>query len=138
MTDKFKIFLISLFEIFKTYQLLTFFNVFHCFFLNFQTVSSADLKILDIIERWSGASYDQTIFSASNLKMRFDTGYFGRYIIVGHSGYANTSFLATPYTINHPGLETNPIIITLNTYYNQYLFKSNSRVIYKTIFCVPQ
>lgn len=41
--------------------------------------------------------------------MRFDTGYFGQYIMVGDSGYANTSYLATPYTISHPGLATNPI-----------------------------
>lgn len=41
--------------------------------------------------------------------MRFDAGHFGQYIMVGDSGYANTSFLATPYTINHPGLATDPI-----------------------------
>lgn len=91
------------------FQAETFRNRKGYFSLNVQTVSSADLKILDIVERWPGASHDQTIFSASNLKMRFDTGYFGRYIMVGDSGYANTSYLATPYTINHPGLETNPI-----------------------------
>lgn len=79
------------------------------FSLNVQTVSSADLKILDIVERWPGATHDQTIFSASNLKMRFDCGQFGQYIMVGDSGYANTSYLATPYTMNHPGLDTDVI-----------------------------
>lgn len=79
------------------------------FSLNVQTVSSADLKVLDIVERWPGASHDSTIFSASNLKMRFEAGHFGQYIMVGDSGYSNTSYLATPYTINHPGLATDPI-----------------------------
>ena len=64
---------------------------------------------MDIVARWSGSSHDQTIFSASNLKMRFDAGYFGKYIMVGDSGYANTMYLATPYTINHPGFAADPV-----------------------------
>lgn len=67
------------------------------FSLNVQTMSAANLKIIDIVARWPGICHDQTIFNASSLKMRLESGEFGRYIIVADSGYANTSYLATPF-----------------------------------------
>lgn len=66
-----------------------------------QTISSAELKVLDIVSRWPGATHDQTIFSESRICERFRAGEFDHYILVGDSGYANTFFLATPYTANN-------------------------------------
>ncbi|KAK9700688.1 DDE superfamily endonuclease [Popillia japonica] len=58
------------------------------FALNVQTVSDAKLKIRDIVARWPGATHDQTIFNNSNLKRKFEAGNFGKYILVGDSGYS--------------------------------------------------
>lgn len=66
------------------------------FSLNVQTISSADLRIMDVIARWPGASHDQTIFNNSGIKYRFENGDFGKYILVGDGGYKNTMYLATP------------------------------------------
>lgn len=67
------------------------------FSLNVQTVAGADLKINNIVARWPGASHDQTIFNNSAIKMRFERGDFGTYILVGDSGYRNTMYMATPF-----------------------------------------
>lgn len=53
---------------------------------------------MNIVARWPGSTHDQNIFRNSNIHNRFEAGDFGRYILVGDSGYANTFFLATPYT----------------------------------------
>lgn len=71
------------------------------FSLNVQTISSANLKVLNIVSRWPGATHDQTVFAQSHIRERFQAGDFGHYILVGDSGYANTSYLATPYTANN-------------------------------------
>ncbi|XP_058817442.1 putative nuclease HARBI1 [Topomyia yanbarensis] len=67
------------------------------FSLNVQTVSSANLKILNIVARWPGASHDQQIFNNSTLKMQFEEGKYSNFILVGDSGYRNTKYLATPF-----------------------------------------
>lgn len=98
------------------------------FSLNVQTISSANLKVLNIVSRWPGATHDQTIFRASRIRERFEAGAFGRFILVGDSGYANTIYLATPFTARNPDLPTNPhmqayqraIIRTRNVVERQY------------------
>ncbi|KAI4463174.1 hypothetical protein MML48_4g00008073 [Holotrichia oblita] len=65
------------------------------FALNVQTVSDAKLKIRDIVARWPGATHDQTIFNNSNLKRKFEAGNFGKYILVGDSGYSLQTYLMT-------------------------------------------
>ncbi|XP_018572749.1 putative nuclease HARBI1 [Anoplophora glabripennis] len=65
------------------------------FALNVQTVSDASLKIRDIVARWPGSVHDQTIFNNSNLRDRFENGEFGRYILIGDSGYSLRSYLMT-------------------------------------------
>ncbi|XP_062549921.1 putative nuclease HARBI1 [Armigeres subalbatus] len=67
------------------------------FSLNVQTVSSANLKVLNIVARWPGASHDQHIFNNSTLKMQLERGDYGHFILVGDSGYRNTKYLATPF-----------------------------------------
>lgn len=71
------------------------------FSLNVQTISTPDLKIADIVARWAGSVHDQTIFRESNIRERFEAGEFGNYILIGDSGYANTRYLATPFTGNN-------------------------------------
>lgn len=66
------------------------------FSLNVQTISSSNLKVMDIVCRWPGATHDQTIFNNSMVKVRFEAGHFRNYCLVGDMGYANTSYLATP------------------------------------------
>lgn len=67
------------------------------FSLNVQTISGADLKVNNIVARWPGGSHDQTIFNNSVVRMRFDRGDFGNYILVGDSGYRNSMYMATPF-----------------------------------------
>lgn len=60
------------------------------FSFNVQTVSDANLKILDIVARWPGSTHDQTIFNNSSIRNRFEQGHFGNGILLGDSGYRNT------------------------------------------------
>lgn len=76
--------------------------------MNVKKVSSSDLKVLNIVARWPGATHDQTIFRHSSLHDRFEAGDFGRYILIGDSGYANTPYLATPHTANNREIADNP------------------------------
>lgn len=66
------------------------------FSLNVQSVSSADLKFLNIVARWPGSVHDQTIFNNSVLKMQLERKDFKNFILIGDSGYACTQFMATP------------------------------------------
>lgn len=66
------------------------------FSYNVQTISSHNLKVMDIVCRWPGATHDQTIFNNSMVKARFEAGQFKNYLLVGDMGYANTTYLATP------------------------------------------
>lgn len=98
------------------------------FSLNVQTISSADLKVLNVVARWPGSAHDQKIFRNCNLYDRFKNGDFGANILVGDSGYANTPFLATPFTANNNEINQNmfmqvyqaSIIKTRNVVERQY------------------
>ncbi|KAK9674919.1 DDE superfamily endonuclease [Popillia japonica] len=75
-------------------------EIFRCrkgfFALNVQTVSDPDLKIRNIVVRWPGSCHDQTIFNNSNLKQDFLAGRYGRYLLLGDSGYRTEPYLMTP------------------------------------------
>lgn len=98
------------------------------FSLNVQTISSASLRVLDIVARWPGSVHDQTIFMHSNIRDRFVAREFGEFILIGDSGYANTHFLATPFTANNNELPADPamqmyqrsLISTRNVVERQY------------------
>lgn len=66
------------------------------FSFNVQTISSHNLRVLDIVCRWPGATHDQTIFNNSMVKANFEAGQYKNYLLVGDMGYANTTYLATP------------------------------------------
>lgn len=66
------------------------------FSLNVQTVSDASLKIRNIVARWPGSCHDQTVFNNSRLKFNFENGQFGRFHLIGDSGYAVKPYLLTP------------------------------------------
>lgn len=66
------------------------------FSLNVQSISSANLKFRNIVARWPGSCHDQTIFNNSVLKMKFERKDYKNYIIIADSGYAATSYMATP------------------------------------------
>lgn len=67
------------------------------FSFNVQTVAAANLKVINIVARWPGACHDQHIFNNSRLQMRLERGDFGNFLILGDSGYRNTTYLATPF-----------------------------------------
>ncbi|XP_032690384.1 putative nuclease HARBI1 [Odontomachus brunneus] len=93
------------------------------FSLNVQTVSSADLKILDIVARWPRSVHDQTIFNNSRVKERLENNEFGNSLLVGDSGYTNTMFVITPLLNTHNDIEelyNEAIIRTRNPVERQY------------------
>jgi len=93
------------------------------FSLNVQTVSSADLKILDIVARWPGSVHDQTIFNNSRVKERLENNEFGNSLLVGDSGYTNTMFVITPLLNTHNDVEelcNEAIVRTRNPVERQY------------------
>nr|CAH7738346.1 unnamed protein product [Callosobruchus chinensis] len=75
----------------------------HFFGINVQTVSDSSLRIRDIVARWPGSTHDETIFNNSNLKRRFEAGYFRNYLLVGDAGYHLRPYLMTKLqNINTP------------------------------------
>lgn len=44
------------------------------FFLNVQTISSPNLKIMDVVARWTGSCHDQTIFKKSCVYSKLVSG----------------------------------------------------------------
>jgi nuclease HARBI1 len=66
------------------------------FSINVQTVSNANLKILDIVASWPGSSHDTTIFNASALRARFESGVMGDALLVVDGGYDSRSYLMVP------------------------------------------
>lgn len=77
-----------------------------------QTIAAANLKVLDIVARWAGSNHDQHIFRNSTICNRFEEGHFGRYILIGDSGYANTEYLATPFTATNAQIQNDPVMQT--------------------------
>lgn len=75
------------------------------FSLNVQTVGSADLKVMNVVARWPGSCHDQTIFNNSKLKMQLENNFYKGYILIADSGYANTSYMATPLLECHNPVE---------------------------------
>lgn len=66
------------------------------FSVNVQTISDANLKILDVVARWPGSTHDQTIFDNSNIRQRLLNNEFRNSLIVADSGYTNTMHIITP------------------------------------------
>ncbi|KAK4883042.1 hypothetical protein RN001_006361 [Aquatica leii] len=56
------------------------------FSLNVQAVCDAQLKFIDIVARWSGASHDSNIFDNSRLRARCENQELGNAVIIGDSG----------------------------------------------------
>lgn len=54
------------------------------------------MRIHDIVARWPGATHDNTIFSHSRLKARFEEGTFGYSFLVGDSGYTLSEYMMIP------------------------------------------
>lgn len=59
------------------------------FSINVQTISDANLKILDIVASHPGSTHDSMIFRGSAIKARLELAEWGG-IIVADSGYPNT------------------------------------------------
>nr|CAI5856834.1 unnamed protein product [Callosobruchus analis] len=66
------------------------------FSINAQCLTDANLKFLDVVARWSGATHDLTIFANSAIRPRFETAQFPGCVIIGDSGYPLKNYLMTP------------------------------------------
>jgi len=67
------------------------------FSLNVQAVCNTELKFLNVVSRWRGSVHDSTIFNASHLRARFETGEFPNAHLLGDNGYACRRYLLTPF-----------------------------------------
>lgn len=68
--------------------------------MNVQTVSDADLRIMNVIARWPGSAHDSTIFNNCELRQQLERGEYGDYVLVADGGYANTAYMCTPFRAN--------------------------------------
>lgn len=57
----------------------------------------ADLRIMNVVARWPGATHDTVVFANSEVRNQFKIGEFGRYVLVGD---ANSGYLCTPFRVN--------------------------------------
>ncbi|GJQ70857.1 hypothetical protein Trydic_g779 [Trypoxylus dichotomus] len=92
--------------------------------INVQTVSDTNLKLCDIV-RWPGATHDQTIFNNSNLKHEFENSTFGRFLLVGDSGYTLQPYLMIKHQEARTAAENlynESTIKTRNVVERQYVF----------------
>ncbi len=87
--------------------------------INVQTVSSHDLRVLDIVARYPGSTHDSFIFNNSRLKRRFESGAFQNFILLGDGGYALMTPLRNPQTRGQR-LYNESHIKTRNTVERQY------------------
>jgi hypothetical protein len=71
------------------------------FSFNVQTVSDANLKILDIVARWPGSVHDTTIFRNSRLCTRFKNNEINNAVLVSDAGYPVKNNLLTPLSQTH-------------------------------------
>jgi hypothetical protein len=91
--------------------------------LNVQSISDGNLKFLDVVARWPGSVHDQTIFNNSSIKEQFENRRFGRYILLGDSGYTLVPYLMTKLHATHSRAENlynESLIRTRNVVERQY------------------
>ncbi|KAI4455517.1 hypothetical protein MML48_9g00004453 [Holotrichia oblita] len=102
-------------------------DIFRCrksyFALNVQIVSDSKLKIRNILARWPGSAHDQTISNNSSLQQAFGNRNFGKYLLIGDSGYSVQPYLMTKLQQTRTAAENlynESIIRTRNTVERQY------------------
>lgn len=86
-------------------------------------MSDSSLRIRNVVVRWPGSCHDQTIFNNSLLKREFEGGNYGRYILVGDSGYTLKPYLMTKLTETRneaENLYNESLIRTRNVVERQY------------------
>lgn len=83
----------------------TFRNRKQYFSFNVQTIADANLKIMNIVARWPGASHDAHIFRNSAIMNSFELGNYRNCVLVGDSGYPVKPYLITPLRNPRNGAE---------------------------------
>ncbi|KAI9560461.1 putative nuclease HARBI1-like [Daphnia sinensis] len=66
-------------------------------FLNVQAICDANYRFLSVCATKPGSCHDSSIFKTSVIGKKLAAGDFGNSVILGDSGYSNTTFLFTPY-----------------------------------------
>lgn len=54
------------------------------------------MQFNDVVARWHGSAHDSHIWDNSNQRRNFLQGVYGDHLLVGDSGYAQTTFMMTP------------------------------------------
>lgn len=65
--------------------------------LNVQAICDSNYRFLSVCATKPGSCHDSSIFKTSVIGKKFAAGDFGNSVILGDSGYSNTTFLFTPY-----------------------------------------
>ena len=80
-------------------------NVLLTRFSTFQAICNADMEFIDIVTKFQGSAHDSYVLRQSNIYQRFESGEFGDSILLGDSGYAQKTWLMTPFEEPHVGPE---------------------------------
>jgi len=76
------------------------------FSINVQTICDANLKIQDIVARWTGSSHDSTIFNNSEIRRKLEIGEIRDCILVADGSYVQRNYVMTlvgcPNTVIDP------------------------------------
>lgn len=64
--------------------------------MNIQAICSSKLLFNDVVARWHGSAHDSHIWDNSNQKRNFLQHVYRDYLLLGDSGYAQTTFMMTP------------------------------------------
>ncbi|XP_056001720.1 putative nuclease HARBI1 [Ostrea edulis] len=85
-----------------------FINRHHYHSINVQVVFDASYKILDIVAKWPGSTYDSRILRESGLHVLFENNHIPLHILLlGDRGYPSRRWLLTPFLRPLPGAQTN-------------------------------
>lgn len=66
------------------------------FSLNVQGICNSRLEFLDVVARWPGSVFDQTIFDSCQQKARFEANHYNDAILLGDGAYACRTYLMPP------------------------------------------
>ncbi|KZR99359.1 putative Protein F14D2.9, partial [Daphnia magna] len=71
---------------------------FICAIFFLKVICGPDYKFYSVCATKPGSCHDSSIFKTSTNGKKFSAGEFGHGVLLGDSGYANTTYLFTPYS----------------------------------------
>lgn len=89
-----------------------------------QGICGPDYKFYSVCATKPGSCHDSSILKNSTIGKKFASGAFGQGILLGDSGYANTTYLFTPYSEPRNATEVNNLRANVVHYQNRLFVNS--------------